>query len=91
MPQDHGEMIEKSDETAHRWLWQWNEDANEEQLQGLFGRLLFTKDEPFKATKVLSGGETVRLLLARLMLLKPNVFTFGRANQPSLTWNRSGR
>ena len=73
MPQDHGEMIEKSDETAHRWLWQWNEDANEEQLRGLFGRLLFTKDEPFKATKVLSGGETVRLLLARLMLLKPNV------------------
>ena len=35
--------------------------------------MLFTKDEPFKPTKVLSGGETVRLLLARLMLLKPNV------------------
>ncbi len=73
MPQDHGEQIEKSDKTAHQWLWDWNDDANEEQLRSLFGRLLFTKDEPFKKTKVLSGGETVRLLLARLMLIKPNV------------------
>jgi len=73
MPQDHHEMIEKSDETAHHWLWRWNEDANEEDLRALFGRLLFTKDEPFKPTKVLSGGETVRLLLARLMIIKPNV------------------
>ena len=73
LPQDHHELIEKTDETAHHWLWQWNNEANEEQLRGLFGRLLFTKDEPFKPTKVLSGGETVRLLLARLMLLKPNV------------------
>ncbi len=73
MPQDHGELIEKSDETAHAWLWRWNNEAKEEELRSLFGRLLFTKDEPFKPTKVLSGGETVRLLLARLMLLKPNV------------------
>lgn len=73
MPQDHGEQIEKSDQTAHAWLWQWNSEVGEEQIRSLFGRLLFTKDEPFKPTKVLSGGETVRLLLARLMLLKPNV------------------
>lgn len=73
MPQDHHEMIEKSDETAHHWLWRWNNEASEEDLRALFGRLLFTKDEPFKKTKVLSGGETVRVLLARLMILKPNV------------------
>jgi ATPase subunit of ABC transporter with duplicated ATPase domains len=42
-------------------------------VRALFGRLLFTKEEPLKPTKVLSGGETVRLLLARLMLIKPNV------------------
>ena len=73
MPQDHSEQIEKSDDSAHKWLWNWNSDANEEELRSLFGRLLFTKDEPFKPTKVLSGGETVRLLLARLMMIKPNV------------------
>ena len=64
MPQDHAEMIEKSDETAHHWLWRWNDEASEEQLRSLFGRLLFSKEEPFKKTSVLSGGETVRLARA---------------------------
>ncbi len=73
MPQDHHEQIEKSDVTAHKWLWGWNQEADEEQIRAMFGRLLFKKEEPFKPTSVLSGGETVRLLLARLMLLKPNV------------------
>jgi ATPase subunit of ABC transporter with duplicated ATPase domains len=73
MPQDHGEAIEKSDMSAHKWLWQFNEHADEENLRALFGRLLFTKEEPMKPTKVLSGGETVRLLLAKLMITRPNV------------------
>jgi ATPase subunit of ABC transporter with duplicated ATPase domains len=73
MPQDHAELIKKSDQSAHEWLWSWNSSTDEENLRALFGRLLFTKDEPLKPTRVLSGGETVRLLLARLMLLKPNV------------------
>ncbi len=73
MPQDHSEQIEKSTETAHAWLWKWSQGADEQQIRSLFGRLLFTKDEPFKHTEVLSGGETVRLLLARLMLVQPNV------------------
>ena len=73
MPQDHSEQIAKTEETAHSWLWQWNTEVGEEEIRSLFGKLLFTKEQPFKKTKVLSGGETVRLLLARLMLLKPNL------------------
>ncbi len=73
MPQDHSEAIEKSDMSAHKWLWQWNNHADEENLRALFGRLLFSKDEPLKPTKVLSGGETVRLLLAKLMITQSNV------------------
>lgn len=73
MPQDHHEVIEKSDMSAHKWLWQFNEHADEENLRALFGRLLFTKDEPLKPTKVLSGGETVRLLLAKMMIERCNV------------------
>lgn len=80
MPQDHHEVIEKSDETAHAWLWEWNETAKEEELRALFGRLLFSKDDCFKPTKVLSGGETVRLLLARLMITKPNVLLLDEPN-----------
>jgi ATPase subunit of ABC transporter with duplicated ATPase domains len=73
MPQDHSEAIEKGDMSAHKWLWQFNTHADEENLRALFGRLLFTKDEPLKPTKVLSGGETVRLLLAKLMITQSNV------------------
>jgi len=73
MPEDHSEEIEKSDMSAHKWLWQFNEQDDEENLRALFGRLLFTKEEPMKPTKVLSGGETVRLLLAKLMITRRNV------------------
>lgn len=73
MPQEHHEAIERSEQTARDWLWKFNDSVDEEGLRALFGRLLFKKDEPLKKTKVLSGGETVRLLLAKLMLLKPNV------------------
>jgi len=73
MPQEHHELIEKTDQTARDWLWGFNNKVDEEGLRALFGRLLFRKDEPLKPTKVLSGGETVRLMLARLMLLEPNV------------------
>ncbi|HVU05591.1 MAG TPA: ATP-binding cassette domain-containing protein, partial [Polyangiaceae bacterium] len=73
MPQEHHELIARSDQTARDWLFGFAEKIDEENLRALFGRLLFKKDEPLKPTKVLSGGETVRLLLARLMLLQPNV------------------
>ncbi len=73
MPQDHHEQVERTDQTMRDWLWQFNNSTDEEMLRALFGKLLFTKDEPLKPTKVLSGGETVRLLLARLMLIKPNI------------------
>lgn len=73
MPQEHSELIARSDQTARDWLWSFNTRADEESLRALFGRLLFKKDEPLKPTRVLSGGETVRLLLAKLMLSQPNV------------------
>jgi ATPase subunit of ABC transporter with duplicated ATPase domains len=73
MPQEHAEAVTKSDQTARDWLWSFNDKVDEENLRALFGRLLFKKDEPMKPTKVLSGGETVRLILAKLMLGQPNV------------------
>ncbi len=73
MPQDHHEVIARSDQSAHSWLSQFVKEQTEEQLRSIFGKLLFGKDEPFKPTKVLSGGETVRLILAKLMITKPNV------------------
>ena len=73
MPQEHGEAIARSDQTARDWLASFAKKIDEENLRALFGRLLFRKEDPLKPTKVLSGGETVRLLLAKLMLSQPNV------------------
>lgn len=73
MPQEHTELVVRTEQTARDWLFGFAEKVDEENLRALFGRLLFKKDEPLKPTKVLSGGETVRLLLARLMLMQPNV------------------
>ncbi len=44
-----------------------------EEISGLLGRMLFSGEERMKPTATLSGGETVRLLLAKLMLFKDNV------------------
>ena len=80
LPQDHRELVPKSDVTSHEWLREFDAEVKEEELRALFGRLLFTKEEPFKPTKVLSGGETVRLLLAMLMLTGPNVLLLDEPN-----------
>lgn len=55
------------------WLWQWDASASQEQLRGLLGQMLFTRDDATKSTAVLSGGETARLLFCRLMLQQPNL------------------
>jgi ATPase subunit of ABC transporter with duplicated ATPase domains len=48
-------------------------EAEEEFLRGFLGKMLFSGTEVFKETKVLSGGEKVRCLLSRLMMMQPNV------------------
>ena len=42
-------------------------------LRGFLGRMLFSGDEVNKSVNVLSGGEKVRVMLSKLMLLKSNV------------------
>ncbi len=44
-----------------------------EQVRSLLGRFLFTKDDVFKKIGVLSGGEKVRVALAKLLASPPNV------------------
>lgn len=48
-------------------------EAEEEFLRGFLGKMLFSGNEVFKETKVLSGGEKVRCLLSRMMMMQPNV------------------
>jgi ATPase subunit of ABC transporter with duplicated ATPase domains len=72
LPQDHGDTIPK-DTTIDQWLHSFDARAYLQDIRGLLGKMLFKGEEGLKSTKVLSGGEAVRMLFARLMLTKPNV------------------
>lgn len=55
------------------WLRQYSDDKDENFVRGFLGRMLFSGEESLKSVTVLSGGERVRCMLARMMLVKPNV------------------
>ncbi len=55
------------------WLRQYSSDTDENFVRGFLGRVLFSGEESFKPVGVLSGGEKVRCMLARMMLMRANV------------------
>ena len=72
MPQDVKPII-PTNTTCFDYLHDIDPSAGNEQIRGLLGRMLFRGDEGMKPTKALSGGEAVRLLFCKLMLVQPNV------------------
>jgi len=72
LPQDHAGLI-RPGTTAFGWLRELEDKLSNEEISGLLGRMLFSGEERMKPTATLSGGETVRLLLSKLMMEKPNV------------------
>ena len=55
------------------WLRQYSADQDETYVRSFLGRMLFSGDEALKPVNVLSGGEKVRCMLARMMLSGANV------------------
>ena len=58
------------------WLREWaktEEEREEVHLRGFLGRMLFRGDEALKQSSVLSGGEKVRCMLSRMMMIRANV------------------
>jgi ATPase subunit of ABC transporter with duplicated ATPase domains len=72
LPQDHEGQIAPGT-TAFDWLKGLDAKSYDQDVRALLGRMLFSGEEGLKPTTTLSGGETVRLLFCRLMLLKDNV------------------
>jgi ATPase subunit of ABC transporter with duplicated ATPase domains len=72
LPQDQQGVI-RAGTTAFGWLREMEDKLSNEEISGLLGRMLFSGEERMKPTATLSGGETVRLLMAKLMLFKDNV------------------
>jgi ATPase subunit of ABC transporter with duplicated ATPase domains len=64
------------DENLVDWLRQWaktEEEKEEVYLRGFLGKMLFSGEEALKKCTVLSGGEKVRCMLSRMMMMRANV------------------
>lgn len=55
------------------WLRQYSKDGDETYIRGFLGRMLFSGEESLKKVSVLSGGEKVRCMLAKMMQIDANV------------------
>jgi ATPase subunit of ABC transporter with duplicated ATPase domains len=62
-----------SDLSIADWLRQYSPDQDETYVRSFLGRMLFSGDEALKPVNVLSGGEKVRCMLAKMMLSGANV------------------
>ena len=67
-PENNNEYFQGCEYSLVDWLSQYSKDHYEEYLRGWLGRMLFSGEEALKQTKVLSGGEQVRCMLAKMML-----------------------
>lgn len=72
-PKDNSEYFDNSEYNLIDWLRQFSESQYESDIRGWLGRMLFSGEDALKLAKVLSGGEKVRCMLARMMLSGANV------------------
>ena len=74
-PKDNNYLFDV-DENITEWLRKYSKDPDETFVRGFLGRMLFSGDEALKQAKVLSGGEKVRCVLAKMMLSGANFLIF---------------
>lgn len=73
LPENNSKYFDGCDLNLVEWIGQYSpKEQYEEFLRGWLGRMLFSGEEVKKAAKVLSGGEKVRCMLARMMLAGGN-------------------
>ena len=75
LPADNSEFFDTNLSLVD-WLRQWaqtEEEKEEVYVRGFLGKMLFSGEEALKQANVLSGGEKVRCMLSRMMMLRANV------------------
>ena len=75
LPVDNSPFFDNDDNLVD-WLREWaktEEEKEEVNLRGFLGRMLFSGEEALKKVSVLSGGEKVRCMLSRMMMIRANV------------------
>lgn len=71
LPLDNSEFF-NTDLNLVDWLCQFSDDSSEIYLKGFLGKMLFSGEEVLKKASVLSGGEKMRCMIARMMLRNAN-------------------
>ena len=71
LPLDNSEFF-NTDINLVDWLCQFSSDSSEIYLKGFLGKMLFSGEEVLKKASVLSGGEKMRCMIARMMLRNAN-------------------
>lgn len=71
-PKDNTKEFD-NDLTIVDWLTQFSEEKDATYVRGFLGRMLFAGDDGVKKVRVLSGGEKVRCLLSKMMIMGSNV------------------
>lgn len=75
-PTDNSRYFEGDEETLVEWLRPYSKEKDETFLRGFLGKMLFSGTDAMKSPKVLSGGEKVRCMFAKMMLSGANVLIF---------------
>ena len=75
LPLDNSEFFQNK-LTLVDWLRQWaktEEEREEVYIRGFLGKMIFSGEEALKTSDVLSGGEKVRCMMSRMMMMRANV------------------
>jgi ATPase subunit of ABC transporter with duplicated ATPase domains len=73
LPNDNSEYFADKSLNLIDWLRQYSEEKDETFIRGFLGRMLFSGEETLKNCTVLSGGEKMRCMMSRMMMLKGNL------------------
>ncbi len=75
LPNNHEEYFKKEINIID-WLRDFSEEKDEVFIRSFLGKMLFSGDEVLKYINILSGGEKVRCMLSKMMMLEGNILTF---------------
>ena len=76
LPNDNSQFFTDGDLNLVDWLRQFvktEEERDEVYVRGFLGKMIFSGEEALKKCTVLSGGEKVRCMLSRMMMIRANV------------------
>lgn len=75
-PKDNSAMFEGVNANLIDWLREFSPIKTDNHVRSFLGRVLFSGEDALKPVKVLSGGEKVRLMFAKMMITNPNLLLF---------------